>query len=189
MSAYYFLVAQLPALAASGAPVLAAAEVDELCLRLMSAADAALVPACRLEGTAGAAPTGSRLIDGWTVWDGALRRHLAKARAARLDRDPAAYSEAPPEPSSAAAAARAALACESPLEAEIVLHRARWDALDVLVGVDGFSREIVYAYILKTRLLERRVRFETEAGFAAYRAAYAAVLEAANVSLSPGESS
>ena len=83
-----------------------------------------------------------------------------------------------------AAAAKAAVATESPLEAEFVLDKARWDAIEGLQGIDNFDRNIVYAYLLKLILLERHQAFKVEEGFTEYKSLYASILG----SVQPGSS-
>jgi hypothetical protein len=79
----------------------------------------------------------------------------------------------------AAAAARAALGFESPLEAELFLDKSRWDTIESLQGIDYFSRNTIFGYLLKLLLLERRSLFRAEEGFVEYKGLYASVMEAA----------
>lgn len=185
MGSYYYLAAQLPALVPGAPAPMGSAQFKELCAGLLSAGDAALLGRCVLEPSADEAATGSDLLDGWLAWERALRLNLAKARAAKLKRD--FGLEPPVDPLDAAAAARAALALESPLEAELFLDRARWAAIESLTGFDYFGRDTAYAYLLKLLLLERKALFRAEEGFAEYKAAYASVMEAAPTSISSGE--
>jgi hypothetical protein len=85
----------------------------------------------------------------------------------------------PPEyPADAAATAKAAVAMTSPLEAELFLDKARWDAIEAFQGLDYFNRNTIYAYLLKLLLMERRSLFKTEEGFAEYKGLYASIMEA-----------
>ena len=85
-------------------------------------------------------------------------------------------ANAPEYPADAAAAAKNALAMESPLEAELFLDKARWDAIEHLQGISTFNENAIYAYLLKLLLMERRAAFNTEEGFTEYKALYAAIL-------------
>jgi hypothetical protein len=69
------------------------------------------------------------------------------------------------------------MAAETPLEAEILLDRARWNAIEQFQGIPAFSRNIVYGYLLKLLILERRASFKAETGFAEYKSLYASILE------------
>jgi hypothetical protein len=92
---------------------------------------------------------------------------------------------APPvEPLDAAAVAAKLVANEhSPLEAEYHIDKARWNAIDALVGFNYFNRNYIYAYFLKILLLERQQLFTIEKGFAEYKSLYAEIIESADNSL------
>jgi hypothetical protein len=122
--------------------------------------------------------TDSSFIDGWYAFERALRFHLARNRSQALKRESAAPAEPPVVPLDAENAAKAALALESPLDAELLLDKARWDAIESLQGLNYFGRNTVYAYLLKLLLVERRQVFRTEEGFAEYKALYASIMEA-----------
>jgi hypothetical protein len=66
---------------------------------------------------------------------------------------------------------------DSPLEAEIFLDKARWSALEQFQGIAYFNENTIYAYLLKLQLMERRLAFKTEEGFAEYKTLYASILE------------
>ena len=159
-----------------------------LASELMSTADAALLDYCTLDpdpvkpGDSGAAyaepahPTSSILINKWKEWERTLRLNLAKYRALKLKRDAGAIAEAPGVPADAALAAKNAMSIESPLEAEIFLGKARWDAIESFQGLNIFSETAMYAYLLKLLLMERKAAFKSEDGFTEYKGLYAAIL-------------
>jgi hypothetical protein len=125
-------------------------------------------------------------INRWRNWERALRLNLARYRALRFKREGGAGNEVstvdPPEyPADAAAAAKAAAAMDSPLEAEIFLDKARWDAIELFQGIHYFSSNTIYAYLLKLRLCERRTLFRAEEGFAEYKGLYASIMEQSGV--------
>ncbi|MDR0669082.1 MAG: DUF2764 domain-containing protein [Treponema sp.] len=181
MGAYYYLVAQLPSLVYGQEPPMSSVHFLDLARTQLSAEDAALLSL--LEPRTGAGPraegpSGSGFIDTWRVWERALRLNLARLRASRLKRDGAAPVDPPADPADAAAVAHGALAAaENPLEAEIFLDRARWNAIERFQGIPAFSRDAVYAYLLKLLILERRASFKAETGFAEYKSLYASILE------------
>jgi len=200
VGSYYYLVAQLPVLGYDAPAPLGSGDFIELCRNLMEASDQPLLQQCALdpaeseEDTSDApvytrlpAPTNSELIDGWRLWERALRLNLARLRSQRLKREAAALTEPPVDPMDAATVAKAALALESPLEGEFYLDRARWDAIDALQSFDYFGRDTVYAYLLKLLLLERKAQFRVEEGFSEYKALYASIMEAAPTSNPSGE--
>jgi hypothetical protein len=146
---------------------------------VMTDEDAALLVHCNLNPTP-VPETGSGFVDFWIEFERTMRLQLAKGRAQKLKRAGDSFGEIPEYPIDAAAAAKAALALDSPFEAEIMLDKARWDAIDSFVGLDLFSENAMYAYLLKILLLERRAAFETEKGFAEYKALYTAILGSEN---------
>jgi hypothetical protein len=164
----------------------------ELAGGLLDAQDAALLDQVSLDpgepGKAGngpayvenAAPTDCDFIDAWREWERALRLNLARVRAQRLKRESGAPLDPPIQPADAAATAlKAGTSADSPLEAEIFLNKARWNAIEYLQGLEYFSRNTIYAYLLKLLLLERHGAFKTDPGFAEYKSLYASILERA----------
>lgn len=187
MSQYYYLMAQMPSLTPDAPAPLSPAAFRELCADKLSPADLAVLDACRLRPDRDSAATGSRLLDGWNLREAGLVRALARQRAARLGRPavPEAAAAADPE---LEALARRALEAGDPLEGELVLDQARWTAIESLRDFQAFDRDTVIAYMLHLLLLERRGRFDTETGTAAYRAAYRRVLDDYETRRNAGES-
>jgi hypothetical protein len=150
----------------------------------MSSGEAALLDYCTLDpdppdDTSGAthgdssSRTKSDFINRWKEWERTLRLNLARTRAINLRRDTGDAPESPPD---AVAAAKAALAMDSPLEAEIFLDKARWDAIESFQGINIFSESAMYAYLLKLLIMERRMAFDVEVGFEEYKWLYSDIL-------------
>ena len=193
MGSYYYLASQLPYLIYGQTPPMSSTAFRDLARPLLESGDAELLdlvdldPGLREEGSpvdegpayADNAPaSGSDFIDHWREWERTLRLNLARHRAQRTKREGDAPVEPPIHPADAVAAAvKAAVATESPLEAELVLDKARWDAIEVMQGINYFDRNTIYAYLLKLLLLERREAFQVEAGFTEYKSLYASILE------------
>ena len=191
-SYYYYLVAQLPGLI-FGQPTMPMSPkaFKELAKPQLGARDAALFDmvsldpqplpalAAALGYTEKIRASGSAFIDGWREWEWALRLNLAKQRAIKTKRDYAVAVEPPVTPSEVAALAQRAIAVESPLEGELFLDRARWDAIEALQGNDFFDRNTVFAYMLKLLILQRHALFQIETGFSEYKSLYASILESA----------
>jgi hypothetical protein len=156
----------------------------ELAKGAMGKAEGAALDFCVLGIPGGAAnrQAAPEFVRNWLDWEEALRLNLARLRAQKLRRDSSQNAEAPEYPAEAVNAAKAALALESPLEAEIFLDKARWAAVESFQGIDAFSENAVYAYLLKLLLMERRQAFKTEEGFSEYKALYASILEKADKS-------
>jgi len=184
---YAYLGAQLPYLVYGQNPPMSSEKFRALASDLMSPGEAALLNYCTLdpdpvkEGNTGAsyaepAPlVSSKMINQWKDWERTLRLNLAKNRAMKLKRDGAAL-EAPAVPSDAVIAAKNAMSLDSPLEAELFLGKARWDAIENYQGINIFNESAMYAYLLKLLLMERRAAFKTEEGYTEYKGLYAAIL-------------
>ncbi|GHT66128.1 hypothetical protein FACS1894110_09280 [Spirochaetia bacterium] len=180
--AYYYLVAQLPSLSYGQAAPMGSKAFIDLCKTALSAEDSSLLGFCTLDPwsfvpAAVAESAVPEFFAKWYAWERTLRLNLARYRASRVKRDvPADVNDYPAD---AAAAAKAASAMDSPLEAEIFLDEARWQAIEAFQGLDYFDRNTVYAYLLKLLLMERRSAFRADEGFSEYKGLYAAVMEAA----------
>jgi hypothetical protein len=179
LTQYYYFVASLPSLGFGGAPPMRWARFAGEFPLFLNADDAAIVAAAVLEhppDDPDAPPLASEALAGWRAWDRALRNELARLRAQALGRDAAPWTrEAFPLPE-AVAAARAAFAAPSPLDAEIALERARWETLDQLRGTHHFDREALVVYSLQLQIAERLAAFESETAAETYPAAYAGVM-------------
>ena len=186
MGSYYYLVSQLPSLSYGQKPPMSPQAFKELARPLLSAEDSALLDMVSLDLQPSNKPlSGSDFIDGWREWERALRLNLARHRAVKSKRESAVTAEPPVIPADAPAAAlRAMAAMESPLEAEVVLNKARWSAIESLQGIDYFDRNIVFAYLLKLLILQRHDSFQAEAGFSEYKSLYASILGSAQTGTS-----
>ena len=175
MGYYYYLAPQLSYLTYGQEVPMSSLAFAAMAQQAMSSADAAMLEYCNLDPVP-APVTNSKFINSWKEWEIALRLNLAKGRAQKLKRGGDAYSDAPEFPADAVAAAKSALAIDSPLEAELFLDKARWEAIESFQGISVFSEDAMYAYLLKLLILERRARFDAEEGFNEYKALYAAIL-------------
>ena len=188
MGSYYYLAAQLPYLVYGQGVPMSSAAFKALARDRMDSADAAVLDYCTLDpappmaGETGAAyaepasPISSEFINRWKEWERTLRLNLARGRVQKLKREGGSMTDAPEHPADAAGAAKTALIMDSPLEAELFLDKARWDAIDYFQGINAFTENAMYAYLLKLQLMERRTAFKTEEGFTEYKALYAAIL-------------
>lgn len=189
--AYYYLAAQLPYLVYGQQSPMSSQAFRALCTHALNAGDAALLDGCSLDPEQGVdqekkyaelpVPTSSHFINEWRAWERALRLNLARYRAQK--RDNGASIEPPDSPADAALVAKAAFALESPLEAELFIDQARWNAIESIQGLDSFSVNTIYAYLLKLLLMERRAAFKAEEGFAEYKGLYDAILASASKSV------
>ena len=152
-------------------------EFREICNTTLSTGDAALLRYCSYEPKLAIETvdsTGSNFIDFHLLRERNAMLNLAYLRAARLGRP--SQVEPPHDVPRAEAVARSAFEMEDPLQAMTFIDRARWGALDDMVGTNYFGVNNVYAYLLKLQLLERRLHYDTEKGFAVYREVYNTII-------------
>jgi hypothetical protein len=181
VSFYYYLGAQLQSII-YGQPVpVSSMDFLEMALNEMSPVDAKNLEYCTLEPIPQeqlyTANVSSRFIQLWHNWEEVLRQNLAKNRSMKLKREDAgSFDNAPEDPPDAVAAAKNALGVDSPLEAEFILDKARWSAIDSIIGVEYFTPGTIYGYLLKLKLMERRLIFDAEEGFTEYKKLYSSIL-------------
>jgi len=174
---YYYLVASLPYINYGDKPPFSSTEFLENCNAMLSPADASLLQYCcydpkiAIETTAS---TGSAFIDFHMLRERVAALNLAYLRAAKLNRP--SPGEPPHDVPRSEAVAKAAFEMEDPMEAMIYIDRARWGVLDEMVGINYFGVNNIYAYLLKLRLLERKLHYEVEKGFAVYREVYDTII-------------
>ena len=197
MGSYYYLVSQLPYLIFGQPPPMSSYAFKDMAKLNLNGHDSGLLDMVEIDPQPhkeGDAPSysepspscGSAFIDNWREWERTLRLNLAKQRAVKTKRENANIAEAPFIPADAVqAAARAVATAESPLEGEMLIDRARWNAIEAFQGIDYFSINSVFAYMLKLLLLERRELFQTETGFAEYKSLYSSIIGSSVESSSP----
>ena len=184
MGSYYYLLAQLPFLSSTEQkPPMSSQSFIALAQSLVTEKDAALLQKLSLDFDNEGKPSGCVFVDKWQEWERTLRLNMAKHRALHLKRDAQAGGGEPPcVPQDAAlAAAKAVNSDINPLEGEIAIDKARWNAIEEIAGNDYFSRNHVFAYFLKLLLLERRESFDTEKGFSEYKSLYAQIINEASL--------
>jgi hypothetical protein len=178
---YYYLGAQLPYVI-YGQPVpVSSLDFRITAMKGMSSPDARNLEFCTLEPISRekliAAKVSSGLLKAWHDWEEALRLNLAKLRSTKLNRIDAGFEHAPELPPDAAAAVKNALNADSPLEAEFILDRARWNAIETFLGVEFFTANTIYAFLLKLLLMERRLLFDEKIGLTEYKNLCASIIQ------------
>jgi len=181
---YYYFISQLPYLVYEQKPPMTSKHFLGLASDLLEESDFKVMEHLSFNDAFTTKTVNSAFVKDWNSWERALKLNLAKERAAKLKKD-IQLTDIPFFPQEAAVTAVKAVDEKSPLDGEIMLDKARWNAIDSIVGSDYFSVNNVYAYYLKLLLLERKQAFNTEKGFAEYKTLYADILESAQNS--PGE--
>jgi len=132
--------------------------------------------------------SGNRLLRRWYEFETGLRNELARQRAAQLNRDEYAYLRTTEEGEDLTGKvglpemAREALSQETPLKAELVLLRHRWDVLEDLELGHYFDIERLIVYYLKLQILWRKRRFNREDGTNVFERTYNTVRQAVSSS-------
>ena len=181
MSAYYYFVASLIHVNYGDKPPISSEDFRVQCNNLLSTKDAALIRYCYFDPKLAVEtvhPTGSDFIDMLMLRERVLNLNLAFLRAARLRRS--SPGDPPHDVPRAEALAKAVIEIDDPLEAALTIDRARWGALDEMVGYDNFSVNTIFAYLMKLQLLERKERFDAEKGAAEHRRLYDTILKEYN---------
>lgn len=177
-------MAQLPHLVYEQKSPMTSDAFKALARPLMNKIDADLLDKVSLELINDDTSTGCRFIDNWIEWERTMRLNAAKHRATHLHRSDTLQNEPPVLPQDAVIAAAKSVNSDcNPLEGEIIIDKARWNAIDEFAGTDFFTRNHAFAYLLKLLLLERREAFNTEKGFSEYKSLYAQIEEDAHNSL------
>ena len=187
MGSYFYLAAQLPYLVYGQKPPMSSAEFRDLAKPLLSSHDKVFFDMVDLDPglkdqtgpsySESAPPCGCAFIDKWREWERTLRLNLARQRAGKGKHEGGVPMEAPVLPTDAVSAvSRAIAASESPLEAELILDKARWEAIEALQGIEYFHRNTIFAYLLKLLILERHAMFHVDKGYKEYDSLYSSIL-------------
>jgi len=191
---FYYLMAQLPVLIYDQKLPMSSEEFKALALSVLDENDSSFFNLISIDPDPEKAEpsykeatpaTGCEFIDNWREWERTFRLNLAKQRAHHLKRELSSI-EPPVMPADAALIASKAVSGDySPLEAEFLIDKARWNAIVEIAGFEYFSLSHVLAYYLKLLLMERRASFNNEKGISEYKSLYASILGKAQQS--PGE--
>jgi hypothetical protein len=171
LAQYYYLVASFPMLFFDSERPPDMESFLALCGEHLSSRDLRVVQAAQDLGLQAEKVT-CPALDSWRAWERALRNELVKLRAKQRGIDPEPYLREAPDVIAVTEVARAALAQEAPLGAEVLLERARWDYLDELETGHYFDLERVVIYYLRLQVLHRRALFQIETGTAAFQEIY-----------------
>ena len=168
MADYYF-ISQLPSLDGIGeqAPLPITEEYfSELCSRFLGKKTLDVLKKITLSPAKTPKPSGSALVDAWNERERSLRLVLGKARAEKMGRSFDAEGAIPSDEQKRAV--DDAMEASDPMESERILLRCRLRTLESLRPMDSFSREYIFYYRLKLKLMLRTRQFDRAVGEAAY---------------------
>ena len=150
-------------------------EFLDKCRSMLSEQDAAAIAALKLcpdaayaqdPQTAGARMP--RLAREWYDWQIVMRNALARRRAQRLERhSPAPLPEAQVFPNEMKRL-DALFEAQTPVERAWAWYGLQWRRLDELSSLSGFSMDSLIAYALKVLLANEAMRYDRQAGAAAF---------------------
>ena len=168
MSQYYYVVASLPLLRYDEQPPITRDYFLTACEGNIEHRHFLLVSRAGIENF-DTIDSGSPALDSWTNWEINLRNTLVELRARKTGADPSLYLRDCSYVPGASQVAQEAFSLESPLEAEELLGRGRWNYLDYLEAGHYFDEEKLVLYSLKLQIVERRVQRRAERGEEAFR--------------------
>ena len=175
--AEYYLMSQLPSLDGIGdnMPLPITEEgFLEVCRRFLGKKELIELEKLTLSPPREGAKSSSPLVDAWNEGERNLRLALAKLRADKMKKS-FALSEGY-LPAELLQTAHTAVEFESPMEAEKFLNDYRLKFLESLRPMDTFSKDSVFYYGLKLKLILRMRNFDNESGITAYKNIYNSVL-------------
>jgi hypothetical protein len=123
--------------------------------------------------------TGHPVLDKWNSWERSLRNDLVKMRAGHKGVDAEKYFLEGSVETGVYNIARDAYTAATPLEAEMILDRARWAYLENLEAGHHFDLGKLIVYYLQLQLLQRKARMVKEQGKTSFDEIYAAITERA----------
>ena len=174
----YYLVSQLPSLDGIGenTPVPITEErFTELCSRFLGKNPLRDLENLTLLPQMDSEKSGSALIAAWNDGVRDLRLALAKCRADKMNKPFDLQNRVLPV--GLLRVANTAIDIESPLEAEIFLSNYRLGFLETLRPMDTFSKDFIFYYGLKLKLILRIRQFDAQLGETAYRNIYNSILD------------
>lgn len=112
------------------------------------------------------------ILNKWISWETSLRNELVKMRASKKGVDGEKYISSSAFEAGVTEIAREAFGASSPLDAEIVIDKARWDFLEMLEAEHQFDTGKLIIYFLQLQILHRRAQIEREKGKKAFQDIY-----------------
>lgn len=178
MSRYWYFSATLPGLLFGAPPPMSSQEFLSLCQRNMSPGDSAEVAEAPAYLLGARAPESYRsdFLGKFVAWERTFRNELARLRARRAERNEESFVRPSPRSDEAAHVALSCFSVEDPYQAELMLERERWNAIERLSSLSAFDLDFIVAYRLKLEINARLDRLAVESGKEGYRALYGDII-------------
>lgn len=167
MGSYYYAVASLPYLTFETEDVPGREEFLEICRQWGTESDLEILSRITLEPDA---PGLHPILDRYQRFETGLRNELVKQRSQHLQRDPQDYIHSDKTGDDHTAVSglseqvRAAVQAPTPLKADEILDRLRWQFLDELEIGQFFNVQQMIVYYLRLQILLRRNSLTKETG-------------------------
>ena len=177
MGNYYYTVSSLPYLGFDDEPVITMHEFIGICLSTLTENDFKTVESVSLSEFEKMDSSVS-VIERWVSWESSLRNELVKLRGASLGVESDRYIRDAEINTESPGIARSAFKLESPLAAEEIINKARWDFLNEIEVSHYFDLEKIIVYSLRLQILERKKMFTIENGDKNFQIIYENIKEA-----------
>jgi hypothetical protein len=163
LSNYYYLAASLPLLDYEKTAGVTVEYFLEICAAQLKPYDYVLLEQADFGGLSGSYPQAD-VYGKYLIWEVALRNELVRLRAFKSGKDAASHLRGDTAFFGTKILAKHIFEEPSPLRAEEMLYRARWDYLEELEIGHFFDINKIVVYYLKLQLLQRKAYFQEEAG-------------------------
>jgi len=154
---YTYLISSLPALQFNTKPPFSREDFLAKCKGLVPERELAVLSGiCREESVFPDQTQAKGILVKWVRFETILRNELVRARASRKKIDPSGFLRQPDDfDAQIGHLAMAAYRNASILDAEKMLDQARWDFLESVSSGHYFDFDVLAAYVLKLKILER----------------------------------
>jgi len=117
----------------------------------------------------------NKALEKWNNWERTLRNELVKMRASKKAQDGEKYIVDGEFETATLEIAREIFQASSPLDAELILNKARWDYLEEIEVGHYFDIVKVIVYFLKLQILQRKLQINKEKGKTAFSEIYTVI--------------
>jgi hypothetical protein len=160
---YYYLISSLPLLFFDTEKFPQREEFLEQCRMSMNPVEFDILESCSIELT-NADDGLPQVLKDWYSWEASMRNELALLRSKKLNFSEEYFVKSSVSDNLIRESAKKAFDEKSPLNAEIILDKARWDYLSDNELGHYFDLTFIIIYYLKIQLLQRQADFITEKG-------------------------
>lgn len=171
---YYYTVSSLPMLSYDTEKFMSLDEFFDCCETTITEKDFNILKSAKLipvDDSVSPEP----VLEKWNSRERSLRNELVKMRAGKKGVDSEKYIAAGSLETGVIETAREAFGAPSPLDAELILDKSRWEFLEMLEAGHFFDLGKLVIYSLQLQLLQRKARINKEAGKAGFDEIYSSI--------------